>query len=150
MNRITRALYRIVNRPLLRELEQSQRDFAAYATQQVKLEELVYREGELSLRANGELCKIIAASLCQMYREVGGANYLEIQMIDPKNGERFAVTVQRVQGKSPAELHTITRAALAELVQRCDTEPGVRADGSNIDTAQAHAALDALDKHSSE
>lgn len=33
------------------------------------------------------------------------------------------------------------RAALQELVERCDGEAGVREDGSNIDTMQAHAAL---------
>lgn len=33
------------------------------------------------------------------------------------------------------------RAALRELVTRCDGPDGVRADGSNIDTLVAHAAL---------
>jgi hypothetical protein len=33
------------------------------------------------------------------------------------------------------------RAALAELTARCDGEEGVRADGSNIQTMRAHAAL---------
>lgn len=32
-------------------------------------------------------------------------------------------------------------AALRNLVTRCDGEDGVRADGSNIPTAQAHAVL---------
>lgn len=55
-----------------------------------------------------------------------------------------------VFGKSPvatANARLIAAApelleALRELVTRCDGEPGVRADGSNIDTMQAHAALD--------
>ena len=34
-------------------------------------------------------------------------------------------------------------AALRGLVLRCDGTEGVRADGSNIDTQAAHAALDA-------
>lgn len=33
--------------------------------------------------------------------------------------------------------------ALVDLVRRCDGSEGVRADGSNIDTLRAHAALDA-------
>jgi hypothetical protein len=33
------------------------------------------------------------------------------------------------------------RHALADLVRRCDGPEGVRADGSNIDTLAAHAAL---------
>lgn len=33
------------------------------------------------------------------------------------------------------------RAALRALVDRCDGPEGVRADGSNIDTRSAHAAL---------
>lgn len=31
--------------------------------------------------------------------------------------------------------------ALEDLVKRCDGEEGVRADGSNIDTAWAHSVL---------
>lgn len=31
--------------------------------------------------------------------------------------------------------------ALKDLVNRCDTEEGVRADGSNIDTLKAHIVL---------
>lgn len=34
--------------------------------------------------------------------------------------------------------------ALIDLVRRCDGDEGVRADGSNIQTIEAHAALDAL------
>jgi hypothetical protein len=33
-------------------------------------------------------------------------------------------------------------AALRELVERCDGEEGVRADGSNIQTMAAHAAIE--------
>lgn len=32
-------------------------------------------------------------------------------------------------------------AALRDLVARCDGEEGIRADGSNIETMRAHAAL---------
>ncbi len=39
------------------------------------------------------------------------------------------------------------RAALRDLVDRCDGDEGVRADGSNIQTIAAHAALgDFLEK----
>jgi hypothetical protein len=36
-------------------------------------------------------------------------------------------------------------AALKDLVARCDGEEGVRADGSNIQTMQAHAAIQAAE-----
>lgn len=32
-------------------------------------------------------------------------------------------------------------AALIDLVERCDGEEGIRADGSNIETMRAHAAI---------
>ena len=35
----------------------------------------------------------------------------------------------------------VLEAALRDLVKRCDGAEGVRADGSNIDTRGAHAAL---------
>lgn len=43
----------------------------------------------------------------------------------------------RVRAAAPALV-----AALRELVMRCDGDAGIRADGSNIETAQAHAALE--------
>jgi hypothetical protein len=39
-------------------------------------------------------------------------------------------------------LLTDTTQALRNLIERCDGPEGVRADGSNIDTQAAHAALD--------
>ena len=38
------------------------------------------------------------------------------------------------------------REALRDLATRCDGDEGVRADGSNIDTLAAHAALGDLDE----
>lgn len=36
----------------------------------------------------------------------------------------------------------VLAAALRDLVRRCDSAEGVRADGSNIQTMRAHAALE--------
>jgi hypothetical protein len=48
-----------------------------------------------------------------------------------------------IHGDALADPRTVEelRAALAELTARCDGEEGVRADGSNIQTMRAHAAL---------
>lgn len=43
-------------------------------------------------------------------------------------------------GERHGENHEL-REALTELVARCDGAEGVRADGSNIQTVQAHAVL---------
>jgi hypothetical protein len=43
------------------------------------------------------------------------------------------------------EREATVRSALIELVTRCDGDAGVRADGSNIDTLAAHAALGDLE-----
>lgn len=51
-------------------------------------------------------------------------------------GQPERLASRQVIAAAPALL-----AALKELVARCDGEAGVRADGSNIETAQAHAAL---------
>jgi len=40
------------------------------------------------------------------------------------------------------ERERVLLEALHELVKRCDGEEGVRADGSNIQTIAAHAALE--------
>ena len=44
-----------------------------------------------------------------------------------------------------AAAHDELVAALQELVNRCDGDEGVRADGSNIQTMRAHAILEKLE-----
>lgn len=61
--------------------------------------------------------------------------------------ERFAVAQAREQFGRPEidQLRYINAellAALEELVTRCDGAEGVRADGSNIQTIRAHAAIE--------
>lgn len=45
------------------------------------------------------------------------------------------------KGRASTLTRLSLRAVLAELVERCDGQSGVRADGSNIDTSAAHAVL---------
>jgi hypothetical protein len=56
--------------------------------------------------------------------------------IPPDECDDFARDVVKWANVSPDLVE-----ALRELVSRCDGEAGVRVDGSNIETAQAHAAL---------
>jgi hypothetical protein len=43
-----------------------------------------------------------------------------------------------------ADAYVALGSALMELVERCDGEEGVRADGSNIQTIAAHATLETI------
>lgn len=54
----------------------------------------------------------------------------ELQYVDPDFARQLETQAQEL------------RAALEELVLRCDGDEGVRADGSNIQTYQARAILE--------
>lgn len=56
---------------------------------------------------------------------------------DHGSSDAAASRVAHLNGSSDGDL----RKALQNLVIRCDGAEGVREDGSNIDTMEAHAAL---------
>ena len=64
---------------------------------------------------------------------------------------RWMATVAALEAHCAAHIEAdaariqVLRDALREMVTRCDGAEGVRADGSNIDTTAAHAALGDFD-----
>lgn len=69
-----------------------------------------------------------------------------IVLVDGVNGKKVENQISVCSVASLAEARLIAAApdllaALKELVARCDGEEGVGADGSNIQTIAAHAAI---------
>jgi hypothetical protein len=105
----------------------------------IDIHELVVKNGQFNAKLGGEGPTILATALVELYRTGGGANYLEMLVGDPKNGERFAVTVQRVEGKTPHECraeaeakasalraqNAALRAMVEEAVAGWEREPGL-------------------------
>lgn len=63
----------------------------------------------------GEGVKMFAAQVVEWFREQGGDNFVTVELSDPKNGQRFSLTVQREGGKTPAVALGELRRQLEEL-----------------------------------
>jgi hypothetical protein len=67
---------------------------------------------------------------------------------DPRTNRWVPESDHDTADKAAARVHYLNggsdelRKALEDLTTRCDGEEGVRADGSNVQTAWAHAVLD--------
>lgn len=67
----------------------------------------------------GAMVKIFAGSMINWFKETGGKNYVTVQITDPSTAEQYAITMQKVGGKTPAnEIHDLkTRIAELEALQ---------------------------------
>lgn len=74
--------------------------------------------GGLVMGMEGDGPRLLSAAFVAMYRDCGAVNYLEMTIQDPANGERFAVTVQRVEGKTPNQLRRDAEAERDHLRAR--------------------------------
>ena len=75
----------------------------------------------------GEGVKVLAECIVDFYREHGAKNHVEISAVDKITGERFALTVQRIDGKTPAEMrHEAEQARDAALAREAKMREFVR------------------------
>lgn len=58
---------------------------------------------------------MLAASLVNMLIELEAENYLEVRFRHAPTGELYSCLIQRVEGKTPAELNIELKARIAEL-----------------------------------
>ena len=98
-----------------------------------------------------------STSLTKMASEFSNAwkDFMEVHRTCLNTTEKFAISLETQwflyvmgyhQGRiDMAKIAQEQNHALSALVARCDGEQGVRADGSNIDTLHAHAALGDFD-----
>lgn len=67
------------------------------------LTEMSLNKGGLTLQLEGGMCQLMANTFAQQFREQGGVNYLEMGFT-ANDGLRLIVTMQKVNGKTPAQL----------------------------------------------
>jgi hypothetical protein len=89
---------------LVKEAEALRQHSAELVAGRIDIREMVIKNGQFNVKLGGDGPTVLACALVEMYRTSEATNYLEMGVADPKTGERFAVTVQRLDGKTPHEL----------------------------------------------
>ena len=94
----------------LAELRAAAADSAVAGT---LLTEMALRSGGLDIGLQGGAAQILAEALAKQYADNGAVNYIEMTFESraAMPGQRFVVTVQRCDGKTP---HALRREAEAE------------------------------------
>lgn len=69
----------------------------------ITIEELIMRNGEMSISVNTELAQVWAVMAANMLDEMGAANCIEM-IFSNKEGRSYIFTLQRGGGKSPMDL----------------------------------------------
>lgn len=112
-------------------------------TEEVKLQALQFPDerGGLTARLSHTAIPLLAAQFVQLFKDMGGVNYLEFTMTSKKDPEfgPFTVMIQRHNGKTSAEKAGAFKAALEEIVKLHQESNG--ADFSPAMVRVAEAAL---------
>lgn len=87
-------------------------------SEDIHVERLLYENGALDLDATHPLGKAIIASLVSVYVSSGADNYFEMNCYHPQVG-LLAVTIQRVEGKSPGQVAGELLEELRLLKESC-------------------------------
>ena len=82
---------------------------------EVMLEELRQSpERGLEMRLRHPAFALLIDDIVKLFDECGGTNFVEFAGQSEKHG-KFSVCIQRLEGKTPAMMHTAARARIAEL-----------------------------------
>lgn len=84
----------------VRDLERAADQHAEYISGKATIEDLAIRNGALTLTVSTEMVHVMAAQMAAVLDGNNAENYVEMQM-NHKDGRRFAVIVQRCEGKTP-------------------------------------------------
>lgn len=95
-------------------------DHREYILGKATIEDIAIRNGSVTLTASTEMVHVMAAQMVAVLDGHGAENYVEIQM-NHRDGRRFAVTVQRCDGKTPHE----KRMEAEDELKRYLSAPGV-------------------------
>lgn len=91
-------------------------DLAGYVSAQTMLTGMQFGNGSATIELEGGACGLLAASFADQFKRSGAVNFLELQMGHPDLGE-FVVSMQRLQGKTPAQLKAEAERQRDELLE---------------------------------
>jgi hypothetical protein len=99
----------------VRELERVERQHIEYVAGETTIEDITIDNGAITLYASTRMVHVMAAQMAAVLDGHDAENYVEMQM-QHEDGRRFAVTVQRCEGKTPHEKRLEAESKLAELL----------------------------------
>jgi len=114
------------------------------------------KSGGFAFKFEGGACGIMAAAFAGQLKGTGAPNFIEMNFTHPEIDGPIAVTIQRVNGKSPGQLRSEAVAQRDELLAALKEIRNLSAAGLNLHTPGAtytnrfatikQAALDAIAK----
>lgn len=90
------------------------------------LTDLAVQDGVASLGLAGGAAQLLAEALTKQFADSGAVNYVELTFRSTRvrPGQRFVVTLQRCEGKTPHELRRAAEAEVVRLRQRLGGQAG--------------------------
>ena len=96
------------------------KDFATYVSEQAYITGLNPAQGGMDMGLNGIAVQVLAASFAGQFKGSGATNYLEVRMHHAEVGN-LLVTLQRLDGKSPAQFRADAEVQRDELLAALKT-----------------------------
>lgn len=109
----------------VKELERSAQQHVDHIMGQATIEDIAIQNGAMTLRASTEMVRVMAAQMAVLLDQHNAENYVEIQL-SHKDGRRFAVIVQRCEGKTPHEKRREAEDELKEFLAGCELPSACR------------------------
>ena len=99
----------------VRELERIEQQHVEYVAGQTTISDIAIENNAITLEASTKMVHIMAAQMATVLDGHDAENYVEMQM-QHEDGRRFAVTVQRCEGKTPHEKRVEAESQLRQLL----------------------------------
>ena len=99
----------------------------------VRLMEMQLKNGEVDMKLGSEYFQTFIWSVIQTFKQNGAKNFFAIECGDDC-GERYALTIQRLNGKTPIEeLNNVRKQAAEDLLQELANIMNAKCDDINSD-----------------
>lgn len=86
----------------VRDLERTKQDYSDYLLGKTTIKDIAIRNGSMTMEVSTEMIQVFAEQIAAFLDGHAAENYVEVQL-NHEDGRRFAVIVQRCEGKTPHE-----------------------------------------------
>lgn len=104
------------------ENEKLRHALAQKITSETVLKDLSMRGNSINMHLDGGACRLLADAFVDQFRHEGGKNFVEVGFTS-RDGMGLIVTLQRVDGKTPAQLLNDAKKELADLAASVPVVP---------------------------
>ncbi len=92
----------------------------------LRLYEMQMKNGEIDMAVGSEVCNAFIFSLIQIFKQNGAKNFFTTTVeVADEHGEKYALTIQKVDGETPAEqLSRIRKETVKEILDEVNKHFG--------------------------